>query len=79
MFKYLWLVIIVIIGVVWGIMAVIDIIRALKELRKYDKWDFDDLACEVDESTLAFFGLLFLAVFVLSFIMFVLSKAGGGE
>ena len=79
MFKYLWLVIILIVGVVWGISSFIDIIRTIKELKKYDNWTFDDFANEVDQSSIAFFFLLFIGLFLGSFLAFVISKMGGGE
>lgn len=79
MFKYLWLVIILTVGVVWGIISVIDIIRAIKKLKKYDEWTIDDLADEVDQSSLAFFILLFIGLFLGSLIAYVISKMGGGE
>ena len=79
MFKYLWLVIILTVGVVWGIVSTIDIIRAIKELKKYDKWTIDDFANEVNQSSIAFFFLLFIGLFLGSFIAYAIFKMGGGE
>ena len=81
MFKWLWLIFLVIIWFTWGVFAVKNVIETFKEVyySKRGKSDIFEFLDELEDYSSLFFIVTFLILLGWSLILFLIDFCGGAK
>ena len=76
MFKYLWIIMLLIIDAIWAYMSIRNVIEAFQDRNEYD--DPEDILFWLEPYTYFFFALHFVVILFLSLSAYLASKTGIG-
>ena len=75
MFKYVWIIILVLISVLGWIYSICDIVRAIRDKEEDD--NIFDILSNLEEFTLFWVILYTIAVFIVSLVLYAIAKMKG--